>query len=71
MPTIKEEAERWAWPCYNPPGLLIGPVLMIKGPTGCWVPDWSRPGVHERMIIEIDFHEDMHGIGSVQNRRRK
>lgn len=53
MLTKTEAAERWQWPRYNPPGLLIGPVLYKDN-----VPDYSRPGVAERIRVEIDFDLD-------------
>lgn len=37
---------------------LIGPVLYKLGPTGCWVPDYTRPGVKERIAREVDMIED-------------
>jgi len=49
--TKAEETERWLWPRYNPQGLLVGP-LPFKGNA----PDYSHPGVAERVRIEIDFY---------------
>lgn len=53
-----EEDRRWAWPRYNPPGLLVGPLPYIKTRFGGWVPDYHHPGVTERIKIEVDFIED-------------
>lgn len=49
----------WHWPCYNPPGLLTGPLPMIKLSNGWYAPDYSYPGVKERVKVEVDYHEDM------------
>lgn len=49
----------WDWPRYNPPGLLIGPLPMIKRPSGWYAPDYSHPGVAERIKVEVDYVEDM------------
>lgn len=53
-------------PRYNPPGLLIGPIPRIKNvkiingkESIWWVPDYSHPGVKERIAIEVDMIEDM------------
>lgn len=45
-------------PWYNAPDILIGPVLYKRGPTGCYVPDYSRPGVVRRIAVEIAMVED-------------
>lgn len=62
MGTPTQDEYRWSLPRYNPPGLLIGPILYIKNSWGHWVPDWSRPGVKERIRVEVDFHEDEYGV---------
>lgn len=53
--THEEERERWLWPCYNPPGLLIGPVPYIKNPSGWYRPDYRHPGVAQRIAVEVSF----------------
>lgn len=60
MMTAAQEEERWQWPRYNPPGLLIGPLPYKRSPRGDWVPDYSAPGVKQRKAVEIDFHEDQY-----------
>lgn len=51
----------WEWPRYNPPGLLIGPLPHVHGMTSnTWVPDYSHPGVSERVRIEVGWWHDMH-----------
>lgn len=50
-----EESERWLWPRYNPPGLLIGPLPHLRTASGGWVADYSHPGVAERVRIAVDF----------------
>ena len=57
--THEEERERWLWPRYNPPGLLIGPLPHKRNPQGRWIQDYSYPGVALRIIVEVDFVEDM------------
>lgn len=52
------ERDRWLWLRYNPPGLLIGPVPHVRTPGGNWAPDYSHPGVAERIRVEVDFIED-------------
>jgi hypothetical protein len=52
------DEEVWEWPRYNPPGLLIGPLPHVKNSRGNWVPDYSHPGVKERVRVEVDFVED-------------
>jgi hypothetical protein len=56
--TEAEEAERWTWPRYNPPGLLIGPLPHRRTPGGNWVPNYMHPGVALRIQVEVDFIED-------------
>lgn len=56
--TADQEAERWTWPCYNPPGLLIGPLPYIKNPSGRYAPDYRHPGVAARVRVEVDFVVD-------------
>lgn len=53
--TSTEESERWLWPRYNPPGLLIGPLPARRTRSGGWAPDYSHPGVAERIRVEADF----------------
>lgn len=48
----------WDLPRYNPPGLLVGPLPYVKRPSGCLVPDYRRPGVAERIIIEVQHDLD-------------
>jgi hypothetical protein len=45
-------------PQYNSPNLLIGP-LPYKFYNGCYAPDYSYPGVAERIKVEVDMIEDM------------
>lgn len=48
-------------PWYNPPGILIGPIPYIKqvfGTSVIYSPDYSHPGVAERIKIEVDMIED-------------
>lgn len=52
------EADMLDWPRYNPPGLLIGPVLYIYDADGYGVPDYSKPGVADRIAIENMIIED-------------
>lgn len=53
-----DQSNPWNWPRYNLPGLLIGPLPYIK-PRNYWVPDFSHPGVRERIEIEVTYVEDM------------
>lgn len=46
------------WERYDRPGLLIGPLPMKPAPGGGWVPDYSHPGVKERVAALVDFVED-------------
>jgi hypothetical protein len=59
MPTLEQEADIWQWPCFNPPGLLIGPLPHVKNCFGRWIQDYSHPGVAERIRVEVDFIEDI------------
>lgn len=63
--TQDEEAAIWNWPCFNPPGLLVGPLPYKRNCFGRWVVDYSHPGVAQRVAIQVDFVEDVLG-----NRRR-
>lgn len=36
---------------------LIGPILYVRTRTGAWVPDYTRPGVRERISAEVDLIE--------------
>lgn len=49
---------KWDQPWYNPPGLLAGPIPMLKQPNGWYAPDYSKPGVAERVKIEVNMIED-------------
>ena len=53
--THEEERERWLWPRYNPPGLLVGPLPHKRNPFGRWSQDYSHPGVAQRIQVEVDF----------------
>lgn len=53
-----DEEYLWTWPRYNPPGLLVGPLPYVRTPGGNWAPDYSHPGVKERIRVEVDFVED-------------
>jgi hypothetical protein len=59
MLTKTEETVRWSWPRYNAPGLLIGPLPMLRSPCGAWAPDWSSPGVTERFCVEHEFYDHL------------
>lgn len=59
MPTFEQEAAIWAWPAFNPPGLLIGPLPHVRTPSGNWAPDYSHPGVAQRIRVEVSFIEDV------------
>lgn len=47
----------WDWPRYNPPGLLIGPLPHKRSRYG-FAPNYSYPGVAERVSVEVDFVVD-------------
>lgn len=57
--TRDEQAAIWASPYFNPPGLLVGPLPKKRSPGGCWAPDYSHPGVAERVALEVEFIEDI------------
>lgn len=48
---------RWDWPKYQ--ASLVGPLPHILRPSGCYVPDYSHPGVADRVRVEVDYIEDM------------
>ena len=49
----------WNWIKYE--ATLIGPLPFKKSTSGCWVPDYSHPGVAARIRAEVDMVEDMNG----------
>lgn len=53
--TEADEAEVWRWPRFSPPGLLVGPLPHKRTPSGDWVPDYSYPGVANRIALEVEF----------------
>jgi len=53
------ERDFWNWIKYE--ATLIGPLPFKRGPSGCWVPDYSHPGVPERIACEVDMVEDCNG----------
>jgi hypothetical protein len=76
MATDEEERAMWQWPGFNPPGLLVGPLPYKKSYYGkdgawVWVPDYSHPGVAERIALQVDFYEDLYGKGLLIKQGRK
>ncbi len=50
------EQQMWTWPKFNPPGLLVGPLPHVNR-GWCFAPDYSHPGVAQRVRVEVDFIE--------------
>lgn len=55
----------WSLPRLNKPGQLIGPIRYLPGRLGCLRPDYSSPGVRERIEADMDFHESFYGDRNV------
>lgn len=46
----------WSYPKYQ--ASLVGPLPHVRTPGGNWAPDYSHPGVRERVRAEVDYVED-------------
>lgn len=51
----------WTLPRFNKPGQLHGPIRWLEGRSGWLRPDYTSPGVKERIEAEVDFEFFING----------